>query len=478
MATNETTKISRMELTPWDLRLLRIGYIQRGLLFFKPKSQDFEKNFIIDHLKDSLSRTLYFFPPLSGRLGSTKNSDNTMSTFYVDCNNAGVEFTHAIARGIYLSDIVDPTYTPQEIVSSFFPLNGLVGCQGISNPLLGVQVTELVDGYFLACTANHSVVDGISYWHFINSWSEISRGLDKISKSPVFERSFPSLNIPNIIPIRSFEEQNLLNNIVSPPLLERFFRFSKESIAKLKAKANSEAGTDKISSFQALTAHLWRSVIRCRTQTQPLTTKLNVASTDTYPNHTVHSYTQAPTTSATRASVTGQLLQKPYVEITHDISPINQQVCFELAIGARPRIPLPDCYFGCAVYPGSFTTTESELLQNGLGWAALKINEFVSKQTSEEACKVVENWLKNRVIMTLGINNFFIISSPRHNVYGNDFGWGKPVAVKSGMGLKFDGCISVLPSAEPGGIDAEVCLSPKTMKAMGDDVEFMEAVTI
>ncbi|KAI3454678.1 hypothetical protein Pfo_011341 [Paulownia fortunei] len=428
MANNDhPIAMSRMELTPWDLQFLRLGPVQRGLLFYKLESHELEKT-IIDHLKNSLSRTLDFFPPLAGRLGTVKNDDNT-TCFFLDCNNAGVEFTHAVAGAVSVSDIFEATYIT-ELVSSFFPLNGFPNSEGISKPLLGVQVTELVDGFFIGCTANHIVVDGTSFWHFFNSWSEISRGFDTISKTPVFQRLFPS-NIGNDnrpIPFPPLE-QILLHNYVPPPLLERVFHFSKESVAKLKAKASSEAGSNKISSLQAVSAHLWRSVTRCR--------------------HSQSFHNQS-----------------------------SQEVSFSLIVGARGRIPLPDGYFGNAVYVARTATSAPELLQNGLGYAGLKINELVTQQTTEAAIKFVQDWVKNPKIMRKRSNTFVITSSPRHNVYGNDFGWGKPVAVRSGKGQIFDGKMTFFPAALPGGIDVEVCLAPKTLQAMEDDTEFMEAVTI
>lgn len=45
---------------------------------------------------------------------------------------------------------------------------------------------------------------------------------------------------------------------------ECFVQFSRKSLAELKAKANSEMGSDKISTLQALMAHVWRSVTRAR----------------------------------------------------------------------------------------------------------------------------------------------------------------------------------------------------------------------
>uniref|UniRef100_A0A2N9IEL3 Uncharacterized protein n=1 Tax=Fagus sylvatica TaxID=28930 RepID=A0A2N9IEL3_FAGSY len=50
-----------------------------------------------------------------------------------------------------VADILEPIYVP-DIVNSFFLMNGVLNYQGISKPLLAVQVTELVDGIFIGCT--------------------------------------------------------------------------------------------------------------------------------------------------------------------------------------------------------------------------------------------------------------------------------------------------------------------------------------
>lgn len=68
-------------------------------------------------------------------------------------------------------------------------------------PVLGVQVTELVDGVFVGITASHVAMDGTSLWHFLNSWAEIARGADVISKFPVFDPWFlPGSNRPIRLP--------------------------------------------------------------------------------------------------------------------------------------------------------------------------------------------------------------------------------------------------------------------------------------
>ncbi|KAE8676406.1 hypothetical protein F3Y22_tig00111614pilonHSYRG00083 [Hibiscus syriacus] len=170
---------------------------QKGLLFPKPS------NSFLHRLKTSLSTTLHHFPPLAGRLAITELDGETVS-FFIYCINAGAFFIQAEADGVTVSDVIESAYVPS-IVHSFFPLNGMTNYDGIFEPLLGVQVTELADGIFIGVTINHAVVDVTSFWHFIHSWSEISRECS-ISQS--------------------------------------------KSIAKLKEKDNAEAGTNNISSRQ------------------------------------------------------------------------------------------------------------------------------------------------------------------------------------------------------------------------------------
>jgi hypothetical protein len=64
-------------------------------------------------------------------------------------------------------------------------------------------------------------------------------------------------------------------------------------------------------------------------------------------------------------------------------------------------------------------------------------------------------------------------------VFGNDFGWGKPVAVRSGSGNKMDGKVAVFEGAERGGsMSLEVCMAPDTLQRLVADEEFMDAVNM
>ena len=150
----------------------------------------------------------------------------------------------------------------------------------------------------------------------------------------------------------------------------------------------------------------------------------------------------------------------------------------------RPRIdpPLPQQYLGAAIQGWHVKMKAGELLELSLGHTAWQINQMISTFTHILATNFFESWAKNPkpispVILTIG-NVLLMTNSPRFNVYGTDFGWGRPVAFRSRGGNKFDGMITIFEGSKEGSIDIEACLSPATLESMVDDAKFMDVVSI
>ncbi|XP_010252439.1 PREDICTED: uncharacterized acetyltransferase At3g50280-like [Nelumbo nucifera] len=427
-------------LNPWDISLLSVHYIQAGLLFPKPtpvsiNQEDHRHGIpaIIDQLKDSLSRTLVHFIPLTGRFITQKSNNPHSYSISVDCRDApGAEFIHAVAD-LKIADVLSPIDVPP-IVHSFFAFNGVVNHDGHTMPLLAVQVTELLDGIFMGCSFNHAIGDGASFWHFINTWSELCREKVKdkrISLPPIIlERWFPNGHGPIVNLPFSDHSEFIIEGYNPPKLRERFFHFSAQTMARLKAKANAECNITTISSLQALSALLWRA-----------------------------------TTQARRLDV-------------------NQTTNCTFVISNRPRLnpPLSPNYFGTAIQAVSGTTTVGELLSRGLGWAALILHQAVARHTDSVVREQMEANMVAPFIYYLRESfdpcSVMVASSPRFDMYGNDFGWGEPMAVRCGPANKFGGMVFAHPGKEGGGsVDLEVCLPPEEMGALESIEEFMEAVS-
>uniref|UniRef100_A0A803L628 anthranilate N-benzoyltransferase n=1 Tax=Chenopodium quinoa TaxID=63459 RepID=A0A803L628_CHEQI len=330
-----------------------------------------------------------------------------------------------------ISEILSPVDVPP-VVQSLFDHDRAVNHDGHKRPLLSIQVTELKDGVFIGCSMNHVVVDGTSYWHFWKIWSEIHRANGKqllVSRLPNHKRWFPDGYGP-AIPLPFTHPNEFVSRYEVGQLRERIFHFSPESIARLKAKANKESNNNSISSFQSLSALVWRSIVRA------------------------------------------------------NCLPGDQITNCRFAANNRQRLdpPLPPEYVGNCVTALTTTTTAGELLGHNLGWAASLLHQSVVNHSDKTVHKFIIGWLQSPFVYQPGkmFEPYSVMmgSSPRFDMYGNEFGLGKAVAVRSGYANKYVGKVTAYPGYEGGGsVDLEICLPPKSMSALESDEEFMSAAT-
>ncbi|KAK1427427.1 hypothetical protein QVD17_16113 [Tagetes erecta] len=420
-------------LSPWDLAMMSTHYIQKGIIYPKPKHQHFNITTFMDNLKDSLSVTLTHFHPLAARLATLKQPNPPSFTIFINPENSpGARFIHA-AVNLTVDDIVAPTDVPM-IVHSFFDHYKAISHDGHKLPLLSVQVTELIDGIFIACSANHMLVDGSSFWHFFNSWSEVfksKRGNEhfvSISRPPVIQRWIPAGTDP-ILTLPFTREDQFIDRPNPPVLRERIFHFTSDSLSKLKSKVNSECNTRMISRLQSVAALVWRCVTRAR-----------------------------------------RLLRA-------------QETSCKLAADNRKRLspPLPETYFGNSLHSIKATTTAGELLERSIGWAAWRLHQAVTNHDDKMIKEFVDSWLKTPLVYTtrfFDANCIHIGGSPMFDMYGNKFGLGEGYAVLSGRANKFDGKVTVYPGRDgAGSMDLEICLLPEYMLALESDKEFMSVIT-
>jgi hypothetical protein len=397
--------------------MLCCDYIQKGLLYHMPFA---DQHFVslVELLKKSLSEALVCFYPLAGRL--LTSSDGVVC---IDCNDSGVDLIEASAPDVGIQEIMEAEVGP--VVRQLFALDGAINLNGHFLPLLVVQVTKLRDGISIGFTVNHAVVDGTSLWHFINSWADLCRGAATISHPPLHSRCFDikgsriALSLPKTQTVEKF----------SPPALsEKIFHFSKETIWRLKDRANRKnpKGPIIISSFQALSAHIWQAITRARGL------------------------------------------------------PPDEPTTFKLAVNCRPRLnpPLPYSYFGNAIQIVSTTVTAGELLACDISSAAGLLQRIIWPHRDGNIRAELQKYKQRPTVVkldrTIRDNSVMMGSSPRSPMYDSDFGWGRPVGVRSGWANKFDGKMSAYPEREGGaGVDVEICLMPAFMAAMETDPQFL-----
>ncbi|CAM0883737.1 unnamed protein product [Alopecurus aequalis] len=428
-----------IHLTPWDLRLITIDYIQKGILLPKPLVGG-ER--LVDSLASSFARALSRFYPFAGRLAVEHHDGGTSIAVLLRCTGQGAEFIHAAAPGVTVADIAGSIRIPP-VVYAFFPLNHVLDAEAAADadaestplPVLSAQVTELADGVFIGMSLNHTVGDGTAFWEFFNTWSEINRGGEMISMTrpaPVPQRFFlDAYPMPVRMPFG--ELRHVVRVFERPTVAECFFTFSTASIRKLKDRASNEImAAVTVSSLQALLAHLWRAVSRARRL------------------------------------------------------PSGQETSYTLVMGCRGRVRgIPtEGYMGNAVAFGKAISTAGEILDKGLGWTAWQLNRVVASFDEAAMEEWLDRWTRDPDFFYVGNissggNALTTGSSPRFDVFGNDFGWGKPVAVRSGAGNKIDGKATVFEGPERGGsMSLEVCIAPDALERLLADEEFMDSVSM
>ncbi|KAH9329742.1 hypothetical protein KI387_001850, partial [Taxus chinensis] len=172
------TRRHRMFLSNLDFVFLSVNNVQR-LLFYRVSAAGGHKYCsMVDSLKKSLSSVLVYFYPLAGRLDQDETGRPE-----IDCNDGGVQFIEAsMDLPFHLLEKQEFQYKP--FFQTLVPL-----AQGNNNsPLLSVQVTDLGgEGICIGTTVHHVIADGHSFWHFMKSWAECSRGLP-VSKLPHHDR--------------------------------------------------------------------------------------------------------------------------------------------------------------------------------------------------------------------------------------------------------------------------------------------------
>ncbi len=465
---DENSTLADLKLSVSDLPMLSCHYIQKGGLFTRPPIPILD---LISLLKCGLSKALTHFPALAGRL-----TTDEYGYVYITCNDAGADFIHANADSIYIHDILAPIHVPN-FVMDFFAFDRTVSYDGHFKPILAVQVTELADGVFIGCSVNHAVTDGTSYWNFFNTFAEMCRGVKMISRSPCFDRdsvliSPAVLKVPEGGPKVTFD--------VHAPLRERIFSFSRESILKLKARTNNR----KLNGYS--NGGINAIEIMGKAIHDPIKTvdeKMTAIIENWLRNAVSKTETEVQRQTAEISSFQS-LCALLWCAVTRARNfPASKMTTFRMAVNTRHRLEpkLSPCYFGNAIQSIPTYASAGDVLSHDLRWCAEQLNKNVLSHDDVMVRSYVENWERDPRCFPLGNFDGAMLtmgSSPRFPMYDNDFGWGKPVAVRSGRANKFDGKISAFPGREGGGsVDLEVVLAPETMAGLESDPEFMKYVS-
>ncbi|KAJ0750960.1 putative quinate O-hydroxycinnamoyltransferase [Helianthus annuus] len=371
-------------------------------------------------MKDALSRALVTFYPLAGRF--KLGEDGRVE---IDCLGQGALFLEAESDGI-IDDFGD--FAPTSESLKLIPMvDSSLGID--SYPLLISQVTYFkCGGVSLGVGLHHHVVDGWSSLHFMNTWSDIARGLD-ITLVPVIDRALVRPRDPPqpIFEHVEYHPDPTLKSPLQVPLdktktINSIFKLTRDQLNVMKAKSKEDGNTINYSSFEILSAHVWKCVCKAR--------------------------------------------GLPDDQDTRIIIPTDGR--------SRFQPPLPPGYFGNAIFRATTILTEGEIRSNPTWYTASKIHNALVNMNSDYL-KSALDYLEQRQHLdhkpeapSYNYTNLFIVSWARLPIYDADFGWGRPIFLGPAR-IPLEGLCFVLPSPiNDGSLSIFIRLDVEHMKLFRD----------
>jgi shikimate O-hydroxycinnamoyltransferase len=238
-------------------------------LVYTPRALFYERTLDGASLADSLSRTLRRFPVLAGRLRRDGRGG-----LHVACDDAGVPFVEVDAAGPMPA--YGPDHPAHRDFSRFVEGQSPLWVVDRDTPLLTVKLTHLAGGgSVLGVCVNHALVDGTSFMEMMESWSREHRGLphpvpghDRGLLDAVGRHAAPGGGSSHFVVLGRMETLRFYARIARASLrLEtQVFRLSPGEVRRMKEVASAQLeGTGRwVSTNDAITAHLWKSLAELR----------------------------------------------------------------------------------------------------------------------------------------------------------------------------------------------------------------------
>ncbi|XP_039129923.1 putrescine hydroxycinnamoyltransferase 1-like isoform X2 [Dioscorea cayenensis subsp. rotundata] len=336
--------------------------------FFLYKPNNGDPNFFsVQILKKALSKVLVTFYPLAGELVFDEDGRPV-----VDCNTKGVLFS-AASTSCTLDGFGD--FRPSSTLDRLF-------IPSVTNPKRScILLLFQCGGVCLGCASHHSVIDGVTLFNFINTWSDIARGSNMIISAPPFldctvlrARSPPIVSFDHI----EYTNCNFLEDKFGQECETTILTLSKAQLNTLKHGSHGERN---LSTYKAVAVHLWSTACKARELADGQETRLYMWA------------------------------------------------------NARNRLkpPLSKGYLGNAVLKISTQLQVGDLVSKPFEFGIAKIDETINSVNDEYIRSLVDLWEKHkgekekikgsRSYRTV---DFLVVSWLSLPTYEADFGWGKP----------------------------------------------------
>lgn len=270
----------------------------------------------------------------------------------------------------------------------------------------------------------HHAADGASGLHFINTWSDMARGLD-VTLAPFIDRTLLRAREPPQPAFPHIEYQpppSMKSNpdpTIVPATSVSIFKLTRSQLSALKDKSKDDGNTVAYSSYEMLAGHVWRSVCKARGLADDQESKLYIATDGRF----------------------------------------------------RLVPPLPPGYFGNVIFTATPIAAAGDLISKPLWYGASRIHDALARMDNDYLRSALDHLelqpdLKALVrgAHTFKCPNLGITSWARLPIHDADFGWGRPIFMGPG-GIAYEGLSFVLPSpSNDGSLSIAISLQAEHMK--------------
>jgi shikimate O-hydroxycinnamoyltransferase len=286
-------------------------------------------------------------------------------------------------------------------------------------------------GVSLGLGVQHLLADGLAGLHFVNTWSDMARGLDLtippfINRTLLRARNPPQPAFQHVEYHPSPPMKTPLQSVDTSTTIVSMFKITRDQLNTLKTKFKDDVNTDtntntvRYSTYEILSGHLWKCVTMARALPDDQETKLYVA------------------------------------------------------VDGRSRLhpPLPPGYFGNVIFITTPIALAGDLRSKPTSYAPSMIHHALARMDDEYMRSALDYLDLQpdvsalvRGAQTYRCPNLGITSWTRLPIYEADFGWGRPVFMGPG-GIQYEGLSYILPSpTNDGSLSVAIALHSEHMKA-------------
>ncbi|XP_076893417.1 shikimate O-hydroxycinnamoyltransferase-like [Bidens hawaiensis] len=366
---SEETPMTKLWLSSLDLNVF--SEYTLTVYFYQPNGAP--NFFDTKVMKDALSRALVAFYPLAGRLRHGEDGRDE-----IDCQGQGALFREAESDGVI--DDFGGDFAPTPDYLKLIPV--VEDCSlGIeSYPLMNLQVTRFkCGGVSLGLAMHHRVQDGMSALHFIKTWSDMAHGLD-ITVQPFIDRTLLRARDP---PRPVFEHiEYRPDPTVKSPLdatktVFSKFKLTRNQLDMLKSKSKENGNTFSYSSFELLSAHIWKCLCKVRGLPDDVETR------------------------------------------------------FDCPVDGRARLepPLPPGFFGNVIFRANAIAKAGDIQSKPLWYGASKIHDALARMNNDYLRSALD-YLEEHDCPRPKLNyntSLVVVSWVKLPFHDTDFGWGRPI---------------------------------------------------